>query len=253
MSDSVNRFYNSISDVRNLTQNALIEMFVYYITVELSEEIAIPKKINSCFEACDLHPPKNTAARLSDGVSKKTPIYIKVKNGYKLHRHAREAISKKLGVEVMVAQTSSILRGLEHEINNIDSKKFLAEALDCFEVGANRATIVLVWILTVDHLQLYILKHKLSGFNMVLSANTDKRIKIKSVNQLDDFNEISESKFIEFCRSAKIISNDVRKILDQKLQIRNSSAHPSGVTVGKVKVIDFVEDLINNVVLKFKI
>lgn len=62
---------------------------------------------------------------------------------------------------------------------------------------------------------------------------------------------MKESKFIDLCRVAKIISNDVRKILDQKLGTRNSSAHPSGVTINKSKVIDFVEDLVDNVVLKY--
>ncbi len=35
MNKSANRFYNSISDVRGLSQVALIEMFVYHLTVEL--------------------------------------------------------------------------------------------------------------------------------------------------------------------------------------------------------------------------
>ena len=76
---------------------------------------------------------------------------------------------------------------------------------------------------------------------------------MKAITQRDDFTEMKESKFIEFCRSAHIISNDVRKILDQKLGTRNSCAHPSGVTVNKSKVIDFVEDLVDNVILKYKV
>ena len=65
--------------------------------------------------------------------------------------------------------------------------------------------------------------------------------------------EMKESKFIEICRAAKIISNDVRKILDTSLGVRNSCAHPSGITVSNVKVIAFVEDLVENVVLKYKV
>ena len=75
-------------------------------------------------------------------------------------------------------------------------------------------------------------------------------MKVKVVKQRDDFNDIPEGKFIEFCRSGKIISNDVRRILDQKLDVRNSCAHPSGVKINHTKVIDFVEDLVANVVLK---
>jgi len=62
-----------------------------------------------------------------------------------------------------------------------------------------------------------------------------------------------EAKFIEICRAANIISNDVRKILDTSLGVRNSCAHPSGIKVTDTKVIAFVEDLIENVILKYEI
>ncbi len=253
MSDSANRFYNSITNASELSQAELIEMFAYHLTVELDGKIATAREINACFKACDLAEPANTSARLAGGASKKPPTYIKVGGGYKLHRHAREIAAKRLGEEKIVTETSSLLRNLEGKVTNPDSKKFLSEALDCFEVGANRGTIVLTWLLALDHLQSFILKHKLKEFNDALATNTDKRVKITAVSHIDDFNDIPEGKFIEFCRIAKIISNDVRKILDHKLQIRNSAAHPSGVLIGKAKVIDFVEDLINNILLKFRI
>ena len=116
-----------------------------------------------------------------------------------------------------------------------------------------RASIVLVWILTIHHLYRYILNHKLNEFNGSLSKVTDKRIKVSVVNQIDDFSEIPESSFIEIARSAKIISNDVRKILDVKLGIRNSSAHPSSIMISQVKTTDFIIDLVQNVILKYKI
>ena len=97
------------------------------------------------------------------------------------------------------------------------------------------------------------LNKKLTEFNSVLANNKDKRVKVTSVAQIDDFGDMPESKFIEFCRTAKIISNDVRKILETKLGIRNSSAHASSVSIGKAKVIDYVEDLVDNVVLKFRV
>ncbi|WP_316863185.1 hypothetical protein [uncultured Cohaesibacter sp.] len=111
----------------------------------------------------------------------------------------------------------------------------------------------MAWILAVNHLFDYILRHKLAEFNKVLAKNTDKRVKVTVIKQRNDFSEIPEGKFIEFCRSAGVISNDVRKILDQKLGTQNTSAHPSGVKIMRSKVIDFVEDLVENVVLKYTI
>ncbi|WP_197030380.1 hypothetical protein [Phyllobacterium sp. UNC302MFCol5.2] len=190
---------------------------------------------------------------MSEGLKGKPPKYIKAGGGYKLQRHMREALSRKLGAEMVAAQTSATLRGLENKMPDGSDKDFLKEAIDCFEVGANRGTIVMVWILAMDHLFAHILAHKLADFNAALALNTDKSVKVRVIAQRDDFTEMKESKFIEFCRTAKIISNDVRKILDQKLDTRNSCAHPSGVTINKSKVIDFVEDLIGNVVLKYPV
>jgi hypothetical protein len=107
----------------------------------------------------------------------------------------------------------------------------------------------MTWNLAMDHLFAHIIKHKLADFNAALSK--DKGVKTDAITRRDDFTEIKETKFIELCRAAGIISNDVRKILDQKLGTRNSCAHPSGVTVNKSKVIDFVEDLVDNIILKF--
>lgn len=251
MTDAVNRFYNSIEDAAAHSQSALIELFVYYLTVEAGADSVTPQEVSSCFTACDLVVPKGVAARLSEGLKTKPPRYIKADGGYKLQRHMRESLSKKLGAQEMLAQTSATLRRLEHKVPEGSDKDFLKEAIDCFEVGANRATILMVWILALDHLFSYILTKKLSEFNAVLAASTDRSIKIKCVSSRDDFTELKESKFIELARSAKIVSNDVRKILDQKLGTRNSCAHPSGVAIKPSKVIDFVEDLVENVVLKY--
>ena len=251
MTDSVNRFYSSIEGGTDLSQAALVELFVYFLTVELGQETTTPKEVAECFTACDLVVPGNVSARLSEGLKGKPTKYIKTKTGYKLQRHMREALSKKLGAETVTTQTSATLRGLEHKLLTGADKEFLREAIDCFEAGSNRAAIVMTWILAIDHLFAYILAHKLSDFNAALAK--DKGVKISSVARRDDFTEIKETKFIELCRAAGIVSNDVRKILDNKLGTRNSCAHPSGVTINKSKVIDFVEDLVDNVILKFSV
>lgn len=251
MNDAVNRFYNSVTGAATQSQTALIELFVYFLTVEFGQDAATPQQVTACFDACDLSIPGNVSARLSEGLTGKPPKYLKTKSGYKLQRHMREALSRKLGAETVIAQTSATLRGLEHKLPSGADKEFLKEAIDCFEVGANRAAIVMTWILAMDHLFAYILAHKLADFNAALAK--DNGVKLSAVSQRDHFTEIKETKFIELCRAAGIISNDVRKILDQKLGTRNSCAHPSGVTVNKSKVIDFIEDLIDNVVLKFSI
>lgn len=251
MTSAVNRFFGSIENHSELSQASLIEFFVYFLTVELGLEIVTPKEVEQCFRDCDLDPPKATAARLSEGVKSRPQRYLRANGGYKLQRFLKEAISKKLGAQVSVSQTSASLRSLELRVPGGKSREFLNEAIDCFEVGANRATVILIWILTLNHLFEYIQTHRLADFNEALAKNTDRRVKVSKIETRDDFNDIPEGKFIELCRSASIISNDVRKILDQKLETRNSCAHPSGVKISRSKAIEVVEDLIENVVLKY--
>ena len=112
MTDGVNRFYNSIKNASDQSQAGLIELFVYFLTVESGQDIATPKQVNECFVACDLVSPKNVAARLSEGLKTAQKKFIKSKDGFKLERHMRELLSKKLGAEQFTVQTSTTLRGL---------------------------------------------------------------------------------------------------------------------------------------------
>lgn len=75
--------------------------------------------------------------------------------------------------------------------------------------------------------------------------------KMKAITSLDDFSAISEDKFILLMKSANIISNDVRKLLDEKLGIRNSAAHPSAIEITGHKSTEFALDIIKNVLLKY--
>lgn len=251
MSEGASRFYNSIDKAAELTDKELIGLFVYYLTVEKGESSASAKAIDECFVACDLVAPTRTAPALTEGVGK--GLFVKADKGYKLQRHHREALSKRLGAERVVAQTSVELRKLEGRLGSGPSRDFLKETIDCFEAGANRATIVMCWILTLDHLSEHVLKHHKVAFNAVLAANTDKRVKVTSVGSRDDFSDIPEGKLIEMMRQAGVVSNDVRKILEEKLGIRNSSAHPSAIAIKRSKVVEFVDDLVENVVLKYSI
>ncbi|MCH8304248.1 MAG: hypothetical protein IIB94_03860 [Candidatus Marinimicrobia bacterium] len=135
------------------------------------------------------------------------------------------------------------------KIKDPNEKNFLQEAINCYEVDARRASIIMVWNLTISHLYSYILKQKLSDFNNALSK--DKGVKISLVRRIEDFEDIKEIKFIELARAAKIIPNSIRKILVAKLEIRNMYAHPSDLKLSEEKTNEFIKDLIENVVLKF--
>jgi hypothetical protein len=253
MSNAVNRFYSGIKDVHALKSTDLVDYFAYFLTLESGESVATTTAIDNCFRACDLSPPKNTSAYLSKHLNGKSVKFVKVPGGYRLQRAYKDQLAFSLGASVGVTQTSAELRKLEAKLPAGTEKGFLKELVDCFEIGANRAAIVMCWILVLDHLYEYVLKHHLSAFNAALSKNADKRVRVSVVTSRDDFSDIPEGKFIEFLRSAGIVSSDVRKILDEKLGIRNTSAHPSAVAIKPSKVVEFIDDLVENVVLKFSL
>lgn len=251
MSNETVKFLYSIQDGSKLRPSEHIDVFAYFLTVIKGKPAAKVREIENCFRVCDLPMHTRISQYLSENANKKPPRYLKVEGGYRLQLNLREEVGAKIGVERIVLQTSNELRELESRIPAGPSRAFLKETIDCFEIRANRATIVMCWLLAIDHLCNYILKHHTVAFNAVLAANNDRRIKISAVSNRDDFSEIPEGKFIEFCRSSGVISNDVRKILDSKLGTRNSAAHPSMIEIASSKVIDFVEDLVINVVMKY--
>jgi hypothetical protein len=180
---AVGRFYGGIKDARSLKPTDLVGYFAYFLTVESDESVAATAAIEECFRACDLSPPKNIPAYLSKSLSGKNARFVKVKGGYRLQRAYRDEIAANLGASVSVAQTSAELRKLETKFPHGVEKGFLKELVDCFEVGANRAAIVMCWILVLDHLYELTLKSHLAVFNAALGKNTDKRVRVSVVKQ----------------------------------------------------------------------
>lgn len=250
--NEVGRFYSSLEGASGLSSAGRIDAFAYFLTEIAGASSATAGAIGDCFRQCDLAVPASIPQYLSRGLKGKPPKFIKVgTGGYRLERHARERLASLVGAETTVLDIPIELQRLVNEPPAGAQKEFLREMLACFGVHAYRATVILAWLLTLDHLFELILTKHLHAFNKVLAANTDRRVKITAVAVRDDFGEMPEGKFVEFCRSAGVVSNDVRKILDEKLGTRNSAAHPSSVAFSRAKTVAFVEDLFANVIRKY--
>lgn len=241
----LNELLDKKSDISTLDFIEQIKYLAYFHTKIKGVSIFTPQNIITCFEWAQLPKPKNMKDMFNKSVEKGT--FIPCKKGFVLNRDEIKRLEGEIYDKPKI-QITKKLRDLLPRITNSNEKSFLEEAVSCFEVGAYRATILLVWILTLNHLFNYILNNKLGEFNKSLKKQNSK---ISKIIKKDDFSEIKEDKFIEICRSANIISNDVRKILDEKRGIRNSCAHPNSIVVKEAKAINFVEDLIENIVTKF--
>jgi hypothetical protein len=160
-----------------------------------------------------------------------------------------DSIGEPAFLDKFIGDVTNHLNKSTIKVGEENKRKFLNEAISCLKVNANRATIIMMWACAIDHLYDYILKYKLVEFNDALKAISQKVV----IACKDDFLEIKEKNFIELLRTSGIISSSVRKIIDEKLGIRNSAAHPSNIVIHKTKVINFIEDLIDNIILKYEI
>lgn len=256
MKNKLNDFLSNIKDFNNLKPRYQVNYFVYFLTIVEESKGVWPSNVQECFKLTDLHVYSYIAQYLnirSKLLKNQKPIFIRDRHGYHLERSHKIEIEKKLGLEKIKREVSKTLVDLLPKITDENERDFLHEAIKCYEIGAYRAVIILIWILILDHLYEYILSNELKSFNNELAKVKDKRVKISVIKKKDDFTEIPESNFIQICRSAKIITISVRDILVEKLKIRNSCAHASGIKILQGKASDFIEDLVNNVVLKYKI
>lgn len=250
MMNNIHDFICRVEGFAKCQASEMIDYFAYYLMLFGDKPTFKPKDIQMCFETLKIPAYSNIPRYLSDNsksVRGKTQKYIKKESYYSMTLIHRNNISDNVINDIPRAEISNVLRDLIPRLTNESEKMYLDEAIRTFEVEAYRASIIMVWLLTLDHLFEYILATKIADFVTALRRAGNN----KSIHSKDDFGDIKESQFIEICKSASIINNDVRKILSNKLDIRNSYAHPSTVHLPKSKALEFIEDLVVNVILKY--
>jgi hypothetical protein len=226
-----------------------VDYLAYFLlSLEGAESVTV-KQIEDCLALLDMRPYTRLQPYLSEQVKAKGGRYVKHSKGYRLERSASDEIRAAVDAEPKRVLVDKHLSDLVPKVKDSQEREFLEEAIRCFRVEAYRATIVMVWVLTIDHLQKYIFGGHLAEFNTAIAKHSDK--KMQPIVAYDDFSELQEKRVIELMRSAGVISNDVRKILDEKLGIRNSAGHPSGIKFSGHKTTEFALDLIENVLLKY--
>ncbi|HEV2120512.1 MAG TPA: hypothetical protein VGS11_10495 [Candidatus Bathyarchaeia archaeon] len=220
-----------------------IQVLGYYLQTSGPKPSFNAKDIQSAYEQLDLAQAGNFRDLIRK--MKERDILVRFQDGYRLSKDSYESISAELGNPTLVSLSAE----LEKLPKLLRSPKvdFMREALDCLRVKAWRAAIIMTWILTMDHLYDFVLATKLGDFNAALAKNL--RYASLSIRNKQDFEEIKESDFIQIARSAGILTNDQRKLLDEKLAFRNSCAHPSTIVVTESKVTAYLEDLAYNILV----
>lgn len=246
-------FIEQVAGFDRLQQPDKIKLFAWYLHSCRKVEHFGNGDIRKCYAELHLVAPDVTVY-LPRLAAKKPPELIKDARGYRLEGRVRRALDAKYGEQPTTVAVTSALAELPGKIPTLSEQVFLVETLACYRVQAFRAAIVMAWNLAYAHLLEWLLTDatRLGQFNSAIPRRYPKRAGF-AVNTRDDFDEFKESELLEVAKNAGLYSKDVGKILSQKLDRRNTAAHPSSVHIQKSQADDVILDLVNNVVLHLKV
>ena len=240
---------SNITDFSTWTHVQKIRFFAWHLHSYRNQERFNQADIRACYDELYLDKPSNVSSYLAQLRDRKPKEVVQDKRGYYLVRQVREKFQLEYGQRQTAIQVEQLLLELPDKVSDLAEQVFLQEAIACFRCGAFRAAIVMSWNLAFDHLCNYVMKSHLTAFNTQLPIKYPKS-RITAIATRDDFNELKEFEVIEVCKSARIISGNLQKILQEKLKRRNIAAHPSSEVILQFQAEDFITDLVNNVVLK---
>jgi hypothetical protein len=249
--NQLEEFVSGISGFPSWKDADKIRFFCWFIHSKQGRERFSPADIRKCYDVLSLQKPTDVNPYLAQMLTRKPKEVLRDSRGYALEKRLKDSFEAKYGQREATAKADKLLLELSAKIPDLAERSFLNEAVICFRYKAFRAAIVMTWNLGYDHLCGYILNEagRLSDFNAQLPRSF-QRARIAVVNKRDDFGELKESEVLQVCRSANIITSDVFKILKEKLDKRNTAAHPSIVVIAPHTAEEYIIDLITNVVLK---
>lgn len=129
-------------------------------------------------------------------------------------------------------------------------RPYLEEAVNCYESGAYRGAVLMVWSAVIEHIYSQI-EHKSAGYKELEKANYAKFGNSKAyrkISKKSDLLYLSDANFFLVCEEAGIFNRNARSLLAERLVLRNRCGHPTGYVVGREETVVFIESLINNVI-----
>lgn len=189
---------------------------------------------------------------ISDPLSKAKPLIIKVPDGWEITENGKKHLLS-LGVPLDSSAARKVANDLRAELGNISNpytKAFAEEAIKCMEGGLWRSAIVMSWIGALHILYDYVIKNKLVEFNTEVKRVNKNWKPVKTIDELAK--AIGESDFLDRIENIGVITNSVKKNLNECLGRRNSSGHPNSYNPRQNTIAHHVETLLLDVFVPFK-
>lgn len=251
MADGLKNFIDGIADFALLPAREQNEWIGYYLTEIGGQDAFTSTALDRARTDLSLEAYRS-AADLSERSKRrngKLPAFCKQKKGYKLHRATVDRLSNHLnqGRSASAQRTTTILQKTLAKLSGNPREPYLAEAVGCFERRFNRAAVVLAWATAYDTFRQWLFDKHLGKFNAV-SSTWKKPVTVVDV---EDFESLTERVVIDTAKLGGILRKEAHKTLVALLDKRNSVAHPTGKQVTPTATDAYLEEIIDEVLLKY--
>jgi hypothetical protein len=247
------QFVSAIHDFATWGHAEKIRMFAWLQHHLRKKERFSTGDINWCYNALS-YERSNTTQYLINMEGRGE--LLQDKQGYRCEGKFLAKYDEKYGIHDITLNIRQKVKDVMALVPGVDEQDFMKEAEICLRHDAGRATIIMVWCVGFYHLCQFILKHHLSAFNAAFPKHYPglyKDAKVKVMHVYDDFATLKEFVVIDICKRENIVNQNVAKILFEKLEKRNAAAHPSTVKIGQLQAENFIDELVENVILALPI
>jgi hypothetical protein len=181
-----------------------------------------------------------------------------LKEGWKLLAPGLKSLDTHYSPDApIVSETRHSLKDHVSKVANAERRAFIEEAIKCFDAKAYRAAIVLSWVGAVYILQEHIIAKQRSSFNAAGVARAAKTAAsgtpfvFSPVKSLKDFGVIAEGDLLQVCQDAGMLHKAEKKMLQDRLDLRNQCGHPNPLEFAEHSVAFHIEQLMLNVYSKY--
>jgi hypothetical protein len=140
------------------------------------------------------------------------------------------------------------LRNLLSYVGDSDTRNFVQEAVQCYELELYRSAVVMSWLAAVHVLRTVVHSKHLVAFNAEASKIDQKW---KQAKTTDDIGRMQETDFLDRIAGISVIGKNVKEELQKCLKLRNGCGHPNTLKISTNTVASHIEILILNVFTPF--
>lgn len=179
---------------------------------------------------------------------------VRTTGGWELTAKGSEHVARLAGplLNSPVPKVASSLRAQLVKVVNLDTQRFVEEAISCFEARQYRAAAVLSWVGAVAVLFDHIIAHHLTAFNAeAVSRTATSKNPWQPAKTSDDLARMREGEFLVVLEKISVLGKSVKTQLEKCLDLRNGCGHPNSLKIAEHAVASHIEVLILNVFSRF--